>query len=66
MTGFPIEKVDFPLITICSQGFAKEIIGNIIKKKEVTLEVKYQVHYNAVSLWCLTGFSLERCSLNEK
>ena len=35
-TGYPIQEIEFPSITICSQGTINEIIGDF--KKGMTLE----------------------------
>ena len=32
-TAYPIENVEFPAITICSQGSAKDILDNVIWKQ---------------------------------
>ena len=40
-TSFPIKNVEFPAITICSQGLAKDIIENVlIQQFESYLESK--------------------------
>ena len=40
-TSFPIKNVEFPAITICSQGLAKDIMENVlIKQFESYLESK--------------------------
>ena len=33
MTGLPLNSIDYPAITICSQGLIQDVINNAIKKQ---------------------------------
>ena len=32
-TSYPIENIEFPAITICSQGLAKDLMENVMKQQ---------------------------------
>ena len=48
--GLPLKEIDYPAITICSQGLVQDVINNAIKKQLIDyIKETYNKDYDALT-----------------